>query len=230
MKKYFQEFSTVEIQSTFYKHPKLETLRKWKEMAPNNFQFSIKAFQGITHPTTSPTWKRYGEIKIGKPENYGLLQTTEEVFNSWNQTLEICKILQAKICLIQLPASFKDDEINLENSRKFFSKIKRNNLEIAVELRGWSIDNIERICRKFNLIDCCDPFVRLPNYFKDIAYFRLHGSYEKGRINYKHKYSEKELEELRKNIINLKVKETFILFNNLWMFEDAKAFLRLISL
>jgi len=46
--KYFKEFQLVEIQNTFYKLPWLETAVKWREQAPVDFEYTMKAWQGIT--------------------------------------------------------------------------------------------------------------------------------------------------------------------------------------
>jgi uncharacterized protein YecE (DUF72 family) len=231
MKKYFENFSTIEIQSTFYKLPQIKTVEKWKEQAPKDFIFCVKAFQGITHPITSPTWRRSGlkeeELKKLK-DKVGFLKPTKEVLNFWNETLKICKVLSSPICLIQLPSSFEENEENIKNAEKFFSKIKRNEVKIALELRGWSEEGFSKLCKKFDLIEVTDPFVKLPTYLKDLAYFRLHGSYEKGRINYNYKYSKAELEKLKNIISNLKVKEAFVLFNNVFMKDSATEFIQLL--
>jgi uncharacterized protein YecE (DUF72 family) len=232
MEKYFKEFSVVELQSTFYKLPKPETVRKWRESAPKDFKFLVKAFQGISHPTTSPTWKRSG-LKKDEIENLkdkvGFLKPTKEVLNFWTQALEVCKILDSPVCLIQLPASFKENEENIENAGKFFSKIERDEISIALELRGWSKEGFKKLCKEFDLISCVDPFASVPVYFssKKIAYFRLHGSYEKGRINYKYKFTDKDLQQLKRIVEGLKVKKAFVLFNNVFMHEDALKFKRI---
>lgn len=234
MKKYFQLFPLVELQSTFYKLPTLETAKKWKEIAPSTFIFTVKAFQGITHPISSPTWRKAGlkeqQLKALK-DKVGFLRPTPEVLSFWNQNLEICKILNAPICLVQLPASFKEQKEHIKSAEQFFSKIKRNGVSIALELRGWSKEGFKAMCKKFDLISCVDPFALEPLWFssKRIAYFRLHGSYEKERINYRHKYSYEELKRLKHLILSLKVKTAFVLFNNLSMLEDAKTFQELLK-
>jgi uncharacterized protein YecE (DUF72 family) len=43
MKTYFEKFRLVEIQKTFYNPPKLETAKRWREMVPKDFEFTIKA-------------------------------------------------------------------------------------------------------------------------------------------------------------------------------------------
>ncbi|MCS7106179.1 MAG: DUF72 domain-containing protein [Candidatus Aenigmarchaeota archaeon] len=234
MKKYFKEFSLVEIQQTFYKLPEVKTAEKWRKEAPKDFIFCLKAFQGITHPTSSLTWKRSGleKSKLKSLEDkVGFLRATKEVFDFWDKTLEICEVLSSPVCLVQLPASFKEEEENVKNAEKFFSRIERNNVSIALELRGWSEKGVKEICKKFDLISCVDPLANKPLNFssKKIAYFRLHGKYENGKINYKHKYGQEELEKLKGIVENLKVKKVFVLFNNIFMREDALRFKKLLE-
>ncbi|MEM5824892.1 MAG: DUF72 domain-containing protein, partial [Thermofilaceae archaeon] len=62
---YFAHFSVIELQETFYKLPLEETAEKWRSRAPPGFEFVVKAWQAITHPPSSPTWKRSG-LKIPK--------------------------------------------------------------------------------------------------------------------------------------------------------------------
>jgi uncharacterized protein YecE (DUF72 family) len=46
---YAQRFSTVEVDSTFYRIPRAQTIIDWKEQTPESFQFSLKFPQVITH-------------------------------------------------------------------------------------------------------------------------------------------------------------------------------------
>lgn len=228
MKKYFREFSTVEVQQTFYRIPKENTLKKWRKQAGKDFIFNIKCFQGVTHPLTSPTWKRFGK----KPKGiYGLLQPSKEVFESWEKTLKAARILKARIILIQLPASFKENDQSFENAEKFFSEINRDNFEIAIELRGWSEEGVKKFCKKFELIDCCDLNVRKPFYLSKnkILYSRLHGAYKNGKIIYSYNYSKDELKNIAEKIRKIKTKEVWIYFNNSEMYKNAKEFEKLID-
>jgi len=43
-KAYYNLFKVIELQSTFYKLPKIQTARKWKEEAPQDFEFVVKAW------------------------------------------------------------------------------------------------------------------------------------------------------------------------------------------
>jgi uncharacterized protein YecE (DUF72 family) len=46
---YASRFAAVEIDSTFYRMPKVEMLDKWKRATPEGFAFAIKASRRITH-------------------------------------------------------------------------------------------------------------------------------------------------------------------------------------
>ena len=221
-KEYFKQFKLVEIQQTFYKIVPEETLKKWRQEAPDDFEFAVKGFQGITHPITSPTWKR-SKITLKGDERYGNFQPSTEVFESWEITKKACHVLDAGICLLQLPKSFKDSKENIENAKNFFSSIEREGLEIAVELRGWTDENIERLCREYELIDCRDPFAAKPSYIEKTAYFRLHGS-PPGDKMYRYKYKEEDLSKLKSYLESLNAREIYVLFNNIYMFDDAKKF------
>lgn len=230
-KKYFEEFKVVEIQQTFYRIPKIKTVEKWREEAPKDFEFTLKAFQGITHDINSPTWRKSGfkkeELEKLKGK-VGLLRATKEVLEFWDKMIEISKVLNVNVIIIQLPASFKDTEENIKNAYNFFKTINTKKIKIGIELRGWKEENIKKICKKFGLIDVTDFFRRKPVFVKDICYFRLHGKYKNGKIDYKHKYSKKELKELADYVNSCNVKKAYIMFNNVYMYENAKEFVNLL--
>ncbi len=219
--KYFEKFNLVEVQETFYQLPKIERVKKWKNLAPKDFEFTIKSWQIITHPFSSPTYKKLKE-KIGKKENYGFFKNTKEVFEAFERTIEIANILNAKIILFQCPNSFRQEKINIENIKNFFKKVKTKKFIFALELRGnWDKTTIKGLCQKLNLIHCVDPFKQKPLFGK-INYFRLHG---KPNYNLKYKYTKKDLKEILKFCNK---KENYVFFNNISMFEDALEFKNLI--
>ncbi|HET6252639.1 MAG TPA: DUF72 domain-containing protein [Puia sp.] len=46
---YASLFNSIEINSTFYKIPKPATFARWVTEVPDNFQFTVKLWRGITH-------------------------------------------------------------------------------------------------------------------------------------------------------------------------------------
>jgi len=225
MKEYFTKFNVVEVQKTFYQLPSPQTAEKWCNLAPENFEFCIKAFQGITHPATSPTYKRLKKT-LDKPENYGFFKQTEEVLKAWEETEKICSILHAKYVLFQCPSSFKPTDENLENITLFFKKIQGKPYIFVWEPRGktWTQDIVSEICKKCNLIHCVDPFAQQP-VTHGTAYFRLHGK-PPGDKMYYYRYTEDDLQKLFDWCKQFK--ETYCFFNNLEMFNDALRFQKLV--
>ena len=221
---YFQKFPVVEIQTVFYQPPaKIETVEKWRRTAPSEAEFTVKAWQLITHPSSSPTYRRL-KIRIpeSKRENYGFFKPTKEVFEAWEKTREVAKTLEAKIIVFQCPASFEPEEENIENLRTFFKKVKKENFIFVWEPRGkWEVGSIKNLCQELNLVHCADPFKQKPSFGK-INYFRLHG---KPGYNLSYQYTDPDLnklEEMCDKEIN------YCMFNNLSMARDAQRFEQII--
>jgi uncharacterized protein YecE (DUF72 family) len=224
-KLYYQRFSAVELQSTFYSLPELKLVEKWRAEAPSTFEFTVKGSQFITHPPESPTYRR-AKLENASKARYGLFKPTQEVFNAWERTREICEALRARIVVLQTPASFTPSEENLANMHNFFSSIEKGSLEIALELRGkWESAIIKQFCEKYGLIHCVDPFASEPLYFTRTVYFRLHGS-PPGKKMYNYRYSEDDLRFLHQKLKGYKDQEIYCMFNNIAMWDDALRFKR----
>ncbi len=222
MRRYFTEFSLAEVQQTFYKPPRAETLRRWRELAGEEFEFTMKAWQLITHPP-GPTYRRAG-IQVENPGRYGYFRCTEEVLSAWEATREAAEILRASVVLLQCPPSFRQTEENLRNLREFLSTVS-GELTLALELRApWEEEVLRPLCQELGVIHCVDP-LRQESVTRGIAYFRLHGRYEGSRIVYSHRYTEEELQKVLKKA--LAHGEAYVLFNNTHMREDARRLIQM---
>jgi len=219
--RYYKVLEVIEVQSTFYDFVNPENLRKWREKAPGNFEFVLKAFQFITHPATSPTYKRARHLENLKLENLGNFQPTREVLKCYEILKDYATILKTKIVIFQSPPGFKPEKENIKNMKNFFNKIDRKDFIFGWESRGrWQPEEIEKICKELGLIHVVDPFLRAPTYGK-IFYYRLHG----GR-GYKHQFMDEELEKLAEMVKN---KTGYVMFNNITMFDDAQRFLKFLK-
>ena len=221
-KRYFELFPVVEIEQTFYQPPQVSLAEKWRWEAPRGFEYTMKAWQIITHEPTSPTYKRLkAAIPKAKEKHYGSFKPTEEVHVAWETTREIADALAADIIIFQCPASFVPDQENIKNLKQFFSHIKRGEHILAWEPRGrWLPKDIESLCRDLDLIHVVDPFVASQKY-GNISYHRLHG-----RNRYRYKYTRDDLELLKG--FAQKTKDCYVMFNNMDMFDDAMAFQEMI--
>jgi len=220
MKKYYSQFKLVEVQRTFYKMPRLETAQRWRQEAPADFEFTLKAWQIITHPPTSPTYRKAGiKILSGSEDNYGFFKPSDEVYEAWEETMRFAQALEAKVIVFQCPPSFKETPENLANMRRFFKSVKDSGFLFVWEPRGgWNEPTIKALCSELGLVHCVDPTEKDPLYGEP-RYFRLHGG-----PHYQHRYSEDELRRIKDKV---KDRETYVLFNNLNMYHDALALDRL---
>lgn len=218
---YFTHLDTVEIQQTFYSPPRLTTARKWRHQAPATFDFSIKAWQLITHPASSPTYRRLREPLDGPPEAYGFFRPTEYVWKAWERTQEIAEALGARWIIFQCPRSFTPTTEHIGNLRKFFKRIRERHWRLGWEPRGeWPSDVVQSLCQELDIIHVVDPFLQLP-VTENLAYFRLHGI-----GGYRYRYTQEDLSRLKS--WTEPYDESWVMFNNVSMWHDAIQFKRFV--
>ena len=217
MREYFGRFKLVEVQQTFYRLPQAKTARRWREEAPADFEFTLKAWQLITHPPSSPTYRRAGvRIPEEREAEYGFFRPSQAVLEAWQRTREVAEALRAGVVVFQCPARFVESPDNLENMRHFFALVKDGDFLFAWEPRGqWSPATVRSLCQELGLLHCVDPFVGPPLHGHP-RYFRLHGG-----PGYRHRYSDEELAWLARVAGE---QDSYVLFNNLGMFDDALRF------
>jgi uncharacterized protein YecE (DUF72 family) len=215
---YYKHFPVVEVQQTFYQPPRIATLERWRAEAPGGFEFTLKAWQLITHEPSSPTYRRLREpIATGRRDLYGSFRPTVEVFSAWERTVACARALEARIVVFQTPASFAPTPRNLANLRECFARLHEaaHGIKLAWEPRAWPPEQAAAVCRELELIRVVDPFKDAPPE-TELRYFRLHGV-----TGYRYKYSDTELGRLRAWCAGT----TYCLFNNAGMAEDAGRFL-----
>jgi len=219
---YAQVLSTVEVQQTFYQPPQITTLERWREVVPPEFEFTVKAWQLITHEAKSPTYKRLKKnLSETEREEAGRFQPTAIVEEAWKTTFACAEALQAKTILFQCPASFKPYQENISNLERFFSAIERGRFNFVWEPRGdWDENVVKRICKEYDLWHVVDPFAA-KTVTPEKCYYRLHG-----RGGWRYEYETDELEDLA--AILPKNKLSYIFFNNIRMTEDAVKFQEII--
>jgi len=215
--KYAARFSVVEVQQTFYQPPRISTLERWRSFVPADFEFTLKAWQILTHPAGCPTYRRLKTDLSGKErQECGSFQPTSIVGEAWETTRLCAKALKARLLLFQCPPSFTPSPENVRNMRRFFSSVDRDGLKFLWEPRGaWPDDLVRSLCEELNLIHAVDPFVSR-TVTPEFIYFRLHGG--KG---FKHVYSDEELQRLAEMISEA---PAYVMFNNIRMLDDATRF------
>jgi uncharacterized protein YecE (DUF72 family) len=130
---YAKEFSTVEINYSFYHMPTESALTNWIANVPEDFRFALKANQQITHirrlRDCETTLKRFLEVA--------------SVLNDGDHLGPI---------LVQLPPNFKFDKPLLED----FLGLRPSAFLFAFEVRhaSWYTDETYDVLRKHNTALC----------------------------------------------------------------------------
>src|ERR671914_2841460 len=123
---YFKQFEVVEVQQTFYDPPPRATLERWRAQAPATFEFTMKAWQVITHAGTSRTYRRLrSPFSDAQRAEAGGFRVNDTVLGAWETTLACARILRATAILFQCPPSFRATPENTDAMRRFFSTICR---------------------------------------------------------------------------------------------------------
>jgi len=187
---YAERFNTVEINSTFYHMPTAKTMQRWKELAPKNFCYSIKANRAITH--------------------YSKFHHTQEIIQ---QLYSLTDILAEHLgcILFQLPGSIHYDADLLEDMLKQFSPHKKNIIEFR-HASWWRDEVREKLATKNIIFANIDsPSAHFPFYpTGEISYLRLHGH----KKWYQEEYGEKILLTWLHAIKKSKAKEVWCYFDN----------------
>jgi uncharacterized protein YecE (DUF72 family) len=219
---YFETFPLVEVQQTFYEPPAPRTLLRWREQAPRGFEFTMKAWQLITHRATSRTYRRLRTpLTDAERQQCGAFQLTDVVRRGWETTRECARILRATMILFQCPPSFRPTAENVDNMRRFFAEVQPpEGVRFLWEPRGdWPDPLLIDLCRDLDLTHVVDPFLR-DTVTPELTYWRLHGI----KTHY-HTYTDDELRSLKRRVPE--TGETYVMFNNVPRVGDARRFVGL---
>lgn len=216
---YVREFPVVEVQQTFYDPPKDATLRRWRDQAPTRFEFTLKAWQLVTHDATSPTYRRLKRPLTGDERaQAGSFRLNAVTTGAWERTLHAARLLRATAVLLQCPRSFRPTDENGERLRAFLTSVERPaGLRILWEPRGpWPADLLGALATELDVVHVVDPFVDT-TVTPEQTYFRLHGT-----TGARHVYSDEELDRL--HALLPEDGTAYVLFNNLPRVGDARRF------
>jgi uncharacterized protein YecE (DUF72 family) len=218
---YFKKYPIIEVEQTFYDPPRVFTAEKWRREAPARFEFAVRAWQLITHPASSPDYRRIQtRLRPHELEAAGHFQPTETVWNGWQRTWEIAVALQARTILFHCPDSFTPTPEHKAHLRQFMHQVRSaagaNPIPFTWAWEppsSWPAPDIAELSQELGLVHAVDPFVTQP-VTPGRCYFRLNGI--KG---YRHRYSEEELARVGELLEGFD--GGFCLFNTLHMREDA---------
>ena len=219
---YVRRFPLVEVQHTFYEPPPDTVLARWRAQVPTGFEFTMKAWQVVTHESGSPTYRR---LKRPLPDTargqVGAFRATPAVLDGWQRTLGCARVLGASAVLLQCPKSFGPTAENVGRLRTFLSQVERPEGRLLWEPRGeWPASLLVDLCRELDLVHVVDP-MQTETVTPEQTYYRLHGT-----TGMRHVHTDDELRRLH-DLVDGRP-SPYVLFNNLPRAGDAERFLALL--
>jgi uncharacterized protein YecE (DUF72 family) len=189
---YASQFSTVELNNTFYRLPSEEAFRNWYDSTPGDFVFAVKISRFITHV------KR--------------LKDTREALQNFMSRAALLKDKLGPV-LYQLPPNLHRDDAKLQMFLSGLSIEYKHVLEFRHE--SWLTDEVYDILRRYHVGICVFdmPGLSCPLLATaEFAYIRFHG---KDSL-YSSSYTDVELADWAEKIDKLaqNLDEVYIYFNN----------------
>jgi uncharacterized protein YecE (DUF72 family) len=222
MRAYPRSFPVVEVQSTFYDPPSDATMQRWRSATGPELEYTMKVWQLVTHPATSPTYRRMRRT-LDERSRPGFFGDSAAVWEGWQRSLECANVVSATAMLFQCPASFGPDSDKVDAMRRFFERIDRPRARLLWEPRGraWIArrDLAVALCRDLDLVHVVDPFVTQAEKGTSV-YWRLHGP-GSARAS----YDDATLRQLHRTLEDVAPPgAAYVMFNNLPRVGDAKRF------
>ena len=189
---YCSRFHTLELNTTFYRFPKIEFLQKWYNASPADFKFSVKAPRLITH------FKQF--IETG-----GLL-------NDFYATIQEGLKEKTGPVLFQLPAKITFSEDFLNRIIQSLNKSFKNVVEFRNE--SWWNDIVYEKLAQYDISFSGISHPSLPEKIvanTSLIYYRFHGIPKLYFSQYPAEVIKRFSDELARNANN---KTVYIYFNN----------------
>jgi len=208
---YAREFSVTELNFSYYRVPTKSTLERLAAKTPDDFLFTLKAHQDMTH-------------ERGKENG---------VFTEFVESLEpLIDSGKFGCILAQFPSSFHPGGDSVDYLRMFRERLGTLPLVVEFRNRGWLSEQTFDFLRENGLGFCCVDEPRLKGLIPPVAeatssigYVRFHGrnakkwwQHKEAWERYDYTYSEEELEEWVPKLRKLEenTDKTFVFANNHW--------------
>ena len=209
LKFYSRYFNTVEINSTFYRPCAPKTAESWVKRTPDDFEFTVKAWQQFTHKKDGWTQTDIDEFRQG--------------------ILPLAESGKLGCILFQFPASFRHTPETMDRLKLLLDQFA--DYPKAAELRHRSWEDVDALL-SFN---AAPAFIDEPK-FKDsirqelqlkgsLLYLRFHGRkfdkwwrHEHRNERYDYLYKPEELQpyaiRLKSILEDINIQRAYVFFNN----------------
>ena len=203
---YSKIFDTIEVDSTFYAIPSSSAVENWYRKTPENFTFSLKMPQEITH-------------------EHALRQNSFPVLDKFCE--RVLELKEKLACvLIQLAPQFEASKANARNLREFLARLPKE-IRFAVEFRerqwlvDWTFEELEN--KKVALCLVEGNWIRRELMFEaiekrtaDFSYIRFMGERDLVKFDKIYRGADTNLQIWKKEIEKIKAKDIYVYFSNFY--------------
>lgn len=198
---YAEHFDTVEVNSSFYRVPSVQTTASWARRTPPGFEFSLKLFQKFTHPEM-----------FHKATGADPLDLSDADVDEFRAALDpLVNAGKLGALLAQFPSSFHDDPANRGYLEWLLDKFREYSVAVELRHRSWS-DASRETAKLLGAAGAAWAQIDEPKFkgsirqdlspnVKTFYYLRLHGrnaakwwTHEHSDDRYNYLYSPGELE------------------------------------
>lgn len=203
---YAKVYDTIEVDSTFYAIPAGSALENWYRKTPEDFTFSLKLPQEITH-------------------EHHLQSTAFEILDEFCERVAVLKE-KLGVVLVQLPPQFEANKNNAQSLRDFLGRLPKE-IRFAVEFRNreWMNDWTFEELRKTKVALCLVEGSWIPRELmfqaigklkNDFAYVRFMGERDLLKFDRIYRHQDANLEMWKAEIERVESKDVFVYFSNFY--------------
>lgn len=200
LKAHSENFNFVEVNYTFYKYPSVEMVERWRRTVPNDFTFTVRCHQDLTHRTG--------------------FKPVDQAYAVFSRMIGICRILDAPFLHFLTPASCVFDDTKIRQAEDFLSTINLKGVRLAWEVRSTTTAKLITLMEDFGIVHSVDLSREEPAYKSDVIYSRVFG---KGKHNI-YQFTDEELIEIDQRILRAEAKVAVITYHGPRMTSDALRF------
>jgi uncharacterized protein YecE (DUF72 family) len=239
---YAEHFDTVEVNSTFYRLPRVETTRSWAARTPAAFEFSVKLHQSFTHPamagrgpgTAGPRVSAAPDAPAPSDEPMTVPRVTERDVDGFCESIDpLAQAGKLGALLVQFPPSFKLTPRSVAYLEWLLRAFADYSPAVELRDRSWS-DDLKTTLTLLNdaraaWVQIDEPKFRfsvrqnrLPNV-THFYYMRLHGrnaarwwQHDEAEDRYDYLYSPEELKPFSETVTAVRtlVRKAYLYLNN----------------
>lgn len=188
---YCTHFNTLEMNVTYYRFPRVESLKRWYDRSPRGFSFTVKAPRLVTHN------KKF--------------RNAQRLLHDFNETVR--EGLEDKLgcVLFQFPSTFHFEEDKLARVVEMLDPSVRS----VVEFRhpSWWNPAVYEMLKQANIAFCGMSHPELPDRAvatTDTLYYRFQGVPHL----YNSRYDIRTLERVAQEMFDSHARRAYVYFNN----------------